>query len=351
MSRYSDHQYAMRMRELLYGQLVSRALCVAVRLGVPDVLDACALSVEELAAKVSAEPAALHRLLRLLAAYDVVEESEGRVGLTPLGRTLCSTAVGTAQPTALLLADEIGATWSNLEHTIRTGESAFVEMYRTDLFTYLERNPGPRQIFDRSQAAGLSLELDEIFAHVDFDAYSNVVDVGGGDGKFLCWLLHRYPDSTGVVVEMPGTVPLAEQRIAAEGLTGRCRAVCGDFFRAVPADGDLYLLSHVLHDWDDERAVAILRTCREAMSPRARVMVIDLVTDGARGDRAATNPLPAVMDLYMLSLFGTDGGRERTASGFGTLFDRAGLTVEEARVLPSGMAVITAMPSHSDERD
>ncbi|MGW7086711.1 methyltransferase [Streptomyces sp. NPDC054871] len=339
------HDDAARMRMLLYSQLISRAVSVLVRLGIPEQLSGRSRGVQDLAERTGAHPRALERLLRALASFGVlVEEAPGVFALTPLGATLRPDAVGSARPTAQLLAGEIGTAWTQLEHTARTGRSAFRQVYGSDLFGYLERQPELREIFDRSQAAGLSLETDEIFASITFDGYREIVDVGGGDGALLCAVLHRTPGSTGTLVDLAGTVPLAEKRIAEEELTGRCTAVVGDFFDHVPAGGDLYLLSHVLHDWDDDNALRILRTCRAALPEHGRIMVIDLVTDGCRpdGDGRGGHQLPAVMDLYMLSLFGASGGRERTRDAFAALLAEAGLVEQEAQVLPSGMAVITA---------
>lgn len=341
----APRDHAVRMRMLLYGQLVSRAVSVLVRLGIPELLAERSRGVRDLAGATATHPLALERLLRAMTAFDVlVEKPGGDFALTPFGATLLPDAPGTAQPTAQLLAGEVGTTWTHLEHTTRTGASAFHDVYATDLFGYLEGDLVLRETFDRSQAAGLSLEVDEIFESVSFDAYPEIVDVGGGDAALLCAILRRTPDSTGQVIDLPGTVPLAEKRIAEEQLTHRCTAAVGDFFDHVTPGKDLYILSHILHDWDDHNAVRILRSCKDALPGHGRIMVIDLVTDGCRqaGDGAPGHVLPAVMDLYMLSLFGAHGGRERTRSAFTGLLADAGLVEEEAKVLDSGMAVVTA---------
>src|SRR5207244_1888279 len=130
---------------------------------------------------------------------------------------------------------------------------------------------------------------------------ATVVDVGGGDGMFLARLLLTYPHLRGILFDLPGPVPLAAERFAAAGVADRCELRSGDFFEEVPSNGDVYLLSHILHDWNDERASQILRACARAMDRNARLMVIDLVVseDGSLdpGYRTAT-----LLDLYMLSL-------------------------------------------------
>ncbi|MFG2698243.1 methyltransferase [Kitasatospora sp. NPDC048407] len=343
----TTHDNATRMRMLLYGQLVSRTLCTAVSLGVPEALAGRARSAEQLADQLGAHPVALDRLLRGLVPFGVLAEgTDGSYSLTPFGATLLPTTPGTAQPTALLLAQEVGLTWTDLEHTVRTGDSAFRRHFDRDLFDHLEQRPDRREVFDRSQEAGLRLELDEVFDAVGFERYPWIVDVGGGNGHLLCELLKRTPGSTGTVLDLPGTVPLAEKRIAEEGLTRRCTAVAGDFFAHVTPGADLYILSHILHDWGQDRATDILRTCAAAMPDHGRLMIVDLVTDATTVDpgtgQSVPHRLPAVMDLYMLSLFGASGGRERTRAAFAALLADAGLEAEETKVLPSGMAVITA---------
>ncbi|MBB0242856.1 methyltransferase [Streptomyces alkaliphilus] len=339
------------MRMLLYGQLVSKVLCAAVRLGVPEALSGGGRRVAEVAREVGAHTVALHRLLRALASFDVVEEADGAFSLTSLGSTLLPDTPGTAHPTAMLLANEVGATWAEFDHTLRTGDSAFRHLHGSSLFDHLERQPERRTDFDLSQEAGLRLELDEIFEFVTFDRYQSIVDVGGGNGHLMCELLHRTPGSSGVILDLSGTVSLAEKRVAEEELTHRCTALAGDFFIEVSPGADLYILSHVLHDWGDEDAVKILRTCASAMPDSGRLMVIDLAmtsptapagTSRAPGGGEGSRHLPALMDLYMLSLFGAAGGRERTTDEFVALLSRAGLDAEDISVLPSGMAVITA---------
>ncbi|MGA5291338.1 methyltransferase [Streptomyces pseudogriseolus] len=334
---------AARMRMLLYGQLVSKAVCTAVELGLPEALAGGPRSAEELARDVDAHPLALRRLLRALVPFDVFTEApDGTFTLTRLGTTLLPDTPGTARPSALLLAGEVGRTWQEFGYSVRTGDSAFTLLHDCALFEHLERRPERREVFDRSQEAGLRLELDEIFDAVYFDRYPTIVDVGGGNGHLMCELLHRTPGSTGSVIDLPGTVQLAEKRIVEGGLTDRCTAVVGDFFDSVTPGADLYILSHILHDWGDDSAVSILRTCAAAMPPHGRLMVIDLLTDAAADDRGGRHRLPALMDLYMLSLFGAAGGQERTGAEFTALLTAAGLEAEETRVLPSGMGVITA---------
>ncbi|WP_438388901.1 methyltransferase [Actinopolyspora saharensis] len=334
----------VRMRALLYGQLVSRAVCAVAELGLADRLSAGpAATPEALAAATSAQPRAVRRLLRALSAFDVFKANpDGTYELTPLGDTLRTDTPGSVQPTALLLGGPVGEAWARMPHTVRSGESAFADVFGTDFFDYLAERQELHAVFDRSQAEGLHVELDEIFEAVDFSAYERVVDVGGGDGALLVRLLRNCPASSAWLLDLPETVGRASERLAAERLTGRCTPVPGDFFESVPEGGHLYLLSHVLHDWDDDRATDILRVCRKAMPPDATLMVIDLLVDEGTDDASR---FAASMDLYMMSLFGGEGGRERTGEEVCGLLRDAGLAPHGMRRLPSGMGVITAASS------
>lgn len=338
---------AVLVRQMLYAQLTSRALGVVAHLGIPDLLAQQPLAVSEISARTGTDTGSLGRLLRSLTAFGVFREYPGQVfALTSVGETLTSGHPSSALPSALLVCGEFGDAWSHLLETVRTGRSPFETMHGKSLFAYMETEQAGslRETFDDSQKRGLMLELDEILELVDFSPYRTIVDIGGGEGTFIKRILDRYPDLTGVIFDLPGSVSLANSRSAKEQLCGRYTIVSGSFFEGVPEDGDLYLLSHILHDWDDENAVRILQTCRRAMASQATLMIIDLI----RPEPGQADPglqTAALMDLYMLSLFGGAGGQERTAEQVGGLLTKAGLRVVEVRALPSGMHVIGAVPS------
>ncbi|MFI6504837.1 methyltransferase [Nonomuraea typhae] len=341
---------AARMRELIYGGLVSRCVCLAAQLGLAELLAGGPRPVGELAGATGVDPAALLRLLRGLASQEIfAERPGGAFALTPLGRTLCRDAPSSAQATALLVSGPVGAAWTELPQTVRTGESPFQRRFGRGFFDCLELDPDMRAVFDRSQAHGLELELEEVLSAVDLSPYSTIVDVGGGDGLMLGRFLRASPQAKGVLFDLPATVAMARERLEREGLLERCSLVEGDFFDRIPGGGDLYLLSHVLHDWGDREAVAVLRTCRAAMAPGSVLMVIDLAAPGRAGNAPADRAV-AVMDLYMMSLFGGAGGRERTSGETLALLGRAGLHAVRSRRLPSGMGVIEAVTADASAR-
>ncbi|WP_326585334.1 acetylserotonin O-methyltransferase [Streptomyces sp. NBC_00481] len=342
-----QREAAVASRRMLYDQLPSRALVVVVQIGVPDLLAEGPLAVDVIAERTGTDAAALNRLLRALAVLGAFEEVAERVyGLTALGRALTLDHPASVQPSAKLVAGVFGSAWDDLLQTVRTGTSPLERARGASLFTLMERDDELRRVFDDSQGRGLVLELDELLRYVDFSGYGTVVDVGGSDGTFLRRILEKHPQTRGICFDLPGSVSLQAQRAEPDPLADRYRVVGGSFFDSVPGGGDLYLLSHILHDWDDDKAVQILRTVRAAMTDSSTVMIVDLIGAGL-GQRDEWLRTAAVMDLYMLSLFGGTGGQERTTAQVESLLSKAGFRVSRVDALPSGMNVIRAVPAEA----
>ncbi|MFC0602221.1 methyltransferase [Streptomyces palmae] len=339
--------HAWQMRELIYGHLRSRAVCAAAELGLADTIGGGSPTAAELARATGADPVLLARLLRALVSFGVLRrvarEGVDGFGLTPLGETLRSDAPASALPTALLVATAVAPAWERLTEVVRRGRPAFAEVFGADFFAHLDGDPWLRGVFDRSQETGLSLELEGLLQAVDFAGPLTVVDVGGGDGALLTGLLQGRPESRGVLVDLAAALPAAARRLAGAGLADRCELVEGDFFTALPSGGDRYLLRHILHDWDDDSCRAVLGSCRRAMGPGARLVLVDHLADEPHEDppdRGPSGQWGALMDLYMMSLFA--GGRERTREEVAGLLREAGLTLVRATLLPGGTGVLEA---------
>ncbi|MDJ0383056.1 methyltransferase [Streptomyces sp. G-G2] len=346
---------AWRMRELIYGQLRSRAIGAMAELGLADVLGHGARTADQLASQVGADRALLPRLLRALASFEILhlEHRDGQqlFSLTPLGETLRSDGPGSALPTALLVASTVAPAWERLTQVVRTGRPAFTEVFGQDFFSHLGDDTRLRGIFDRSQETGLALELEGLLGAVDFTGPLSVADIGGGDAALLTGLLADRPELRGTLVDLAAALPPAALRLAGARLTERCELREGNFFEALPAGADRYVLRHILHDWDDESCVAILRNCRAAMSPDARLVLIDHLAaadPGAAAGEGSTGQWGGLMDLYMMSLF--DGGRERTEEETRALLGEAGLTALRVTRLPGGTGVIEARGALGEPR-
>ncbi|MFC8538818.1 methyltransferase [Streptomyces sp. NPDC057249] len=330
----------LRMREMLYGALLSRALCTAAVMGVPDALAEGPRGVADLAAELDAVPDALGQLLRTLTAFEVFERlPDGTYALTPLGAALRTDAHATAYPTALLVDGVMGASWTALATTVRTGRPGFEDVHGMSLFDYLDRHPAVRETFDHSQAADLQLSLEHIRSAVG-PVGSTVVDVGGGDGTLLAHLLAGAPDARGVLLDTQATTVRAKEVLAAAGLEERSRVVAGDFFEAVPGDGDLYLLREILHDWNDSQCVTVLGACRRAMRPGTRLLIIERVAADDEG-AAGTSRMTALMDLYMLSVL---RGQERSLGDYDRLLSASGFVRTSVSRMPGHVVAIEAAP-------
>lgn len=329
---YTGHRLPPRtaLGQMLFGVQVRQVLFVAARLGIADLLAEGPRSAAELASRSGADEAALYRVLRALCAIGIFSWlGDGRFELTPLGQLLRSGVHGSLRAVAGH-SIEGGRAFAELLHSVRTGEPAFNRAFGVSLFDYLAQEPDVGISFDGSMESRTVGVADATLAAYDFSRYRTVVDVGGGTGVFLMALLAAYPAVRGVILERPAVAERARRRITAAGFGERCTVTEGDFFDSVPPGGDAYVLSRVIHDWDDERASAILVACRDAMSDGAKLVLLEAVvpTD-------AIPPLETAMfDINMLVM---TGGRERTEAEFRALFASAGLRL--TRIIESGTPV------------
>ena len=322
---------------LFRGFWVSQAIYVAAELGLADLLADGPRTADDLAAAAGAHAPSLYRILRLLASEGVFAEAEdGRFELTPMATALRRDA-GPPRLSVLFLGQ--GASWraaGSLLHTARTGETAFARVHGAEFFEYYRQHPDERALFDQLMAANTTPAARAVAAAYDFSQIGTVVDVGGGRGALAVELLRAHPHLRGVVFDQPAVAAGAREAIAAAGLTGRCQAVGGDFFAAVPEGGDAYLLKFILHDWDDERAVAILRACRRAVPEDGRLLVVELLLP--RGNAPS---FAKTQDVNMLINL---GGRERTEAEYGALYAAAGFDLTRVIPVQGELHVIEGVP-------
>jgi hypothetical protein len=334
-----------QMQRLIYGFFTSQVLYVAARLEIPDVLAAGPQTTAEVAAATKAHPPSLYRLLRALAYLGIAEQrGPDTFALTERGELLRSDTIGSLRELVMLLAGpESWRAWGHLEHAVRTGEVAWDRAFGENTFDYLAARADRQAGFNAAMAEGSRAFVPTLLAACDFTAYARVVDVGGGSGALLAGVLAAHPRMRGVVFDTPAGVADAPAELAAAGVADRCEVVAGDFFRTVPTGGDAYLLKSVLHDWDDDRCVAILASCRRAMAAHAELIVIESVMP-AVVDGAANLAQLVMNDLNMMVCH---GGRERTVPEFSALLNAAGLRLQAVSpcAAPSTVAILTATPS------
>jgi len=322
------------------GYQLSQALYVAAKLGVADVLGSEALEAEAVADAVDARAPELRRVLRALVAGGVFTELEdGRFAANDAAAALRAGAPGGMRDVVVNFGEEMYRAFGELLQTVRTGETGFDVVYGAPLFEYYAANPQVEaSAAARMLARTLPVASEFAASGVVRDART-LVDVGGGAGTLLAQVLRHRPELCGVLLERPGMLELAQGHLAEQGVAGRCELVEGDFFSSVPAGGDVYVLKSVLHDWDDERCVAILQSCRAAMDPTARLAIIELLLP-QRMTPSDPTLSAALLDLIMLAYA---GGRERTEAEFTQLLDQARLRLVGTTPLAAGPHVLEAV--------
>ncbi|NEB76540.1 methyltransferase [Streptomyces sp. SID14478] len=333
---------AENLLRLLTGAWTTQALAAFARLEVADAMDEDrSTDVARLARDVGALPANLTTLLRYLTMLGVVGEDRDGFRLTATGRLLRADAEGSMRPLALMYGGVFYESFAGLGHTVRTGQVAFEHLFGENHFDHFARDPELADLFDRSMAAG-SRMFDPLPAHPVLTAAADgatVVDIAGGNGELLGRILSAHPRLHGVLLERPHTVAAARRLLDAAGHTARCDFRSGDF-ADVPPGGDVYVLSRVLHDWDDDRCREILRHCARAMPATADLLVVERVlpTDGSAS-------LATAWDLHMMC---NVGGRERQADHFARLFADAGLTLVGHTPLPLDGSVLHVRRAGAD---
>jgi hypothetical protein len=317
----------------------SRALMVATELGIADLLRGGPRSVGDLAQATRTHEPTLYRLLRALASVGVFhEDGERRFSLTHAGQLLRSDAPVSVGAVARFFGRDYHWTaWGRLLHSVRTGENASLAALGTDVWAYREQHPEENEIFNGAMAtlsrAGAASELSAY----DFGRHRIIADIAGGTGALLSAILGTHRESRGILFDQPHVVAAAKTILEREGVADRVRIESGSFFERVPSGADAYVMRRILHDWLDAEAVAILRCCRAAMRPDARLLLIESVVGPPN-----TDPHSKFLDLLMLV---SAGGRERTESEWRTLLADGGFALHQVHPAGPTSAVIEACPA------
>ena len=313
------------MRELIGGALRTQAIYVVAKLGVPDQLSLGPRTAGELADRLQVHAPTLLRVLRFLVVAGVfVENEDGRFALAPAGQLLQTAHPRSLRPSAIRAGEGLWSVSSRLLNTVQTGSTPHQDVHGKPFFERTdERAFGARM---NASTPGLGAAIARLES---VQRARTIVDVGGGHGGMLIELLRAHPSAHGVLFDREATIESARPLIESAGLGDRCELVSGDFFESVPKGGDVYLLSWILHDWDDEQATGILRACRAAAEDATLLIVEVLLPPRATMLEAATDGLiadPYTLDLQMLLL---TGGRERTAAEYAALLGEVGYAIRE----------------------
>jgi SAM-dependent methyltransferase len=317
-----------RVLEMAHGAALTHILAALARLEIADHLAAGPRSVADLARAAGAEPDLLDRLLRAATVLGLLEQTPaGTLTLTPAGACL-RTGPGSLRDLVLMIAAP--GQMRPLEYlteTISGGGPAAQAAFGQSIWDYYRQHPEEGTAFAGAMSGVSAMIAGQVAAVAPVTDGQHIVDVGGGHGTLLRALLATAPHARGVVLDLPEVISAAP---AAE----RIQFTAGDFRTSVPAGGDVYILSHVLHDWDDDSARAILVSCRRAAGRNARLLIVEAVLAGQPG--------PLMPELLNLRLLVMSGGRERNRDQYRHLLDAAGWRLDEVTPLPSGQSLLTA---------
>ena len=315
---------------------VSQFVCTAANMRLADHLADGPRSAGELTAATGANPRALHRFMRTLASLGVLTQDTGdRFALTPLGAALKSDAPGAARATLLSLGGTpFRSAFAEFQYSVETGKTAFEKVSGMPVFDYLAQHPDMASQFSAAMVGIHGAEPPAVAAAYDFSRFATIVDVGGATGNMLGHILKRHARPRGVLFDRPHVVTDAPALLGAHGVEARVSIEHGNFFDNVPEGGDAYILSHIIHDWNEDQCLTILRNCRKAMKPGARLLIVEFVLP--EGD---TPHFGKIIDMVMLTI---PGGEERTAAEYAALLAAAGLTMTRVFPTASDVSIVEA---------
>jgi hypothetical protein len=328
---------AAYLSQLIDNTAFVHSILVAVNLGIADLLKNGPLSIADLAEATGTHARSLYRMLRALASRGIFsEDADGRFSLTALADPLRADAPDSVRTWALFVGSEANRqTWAHLSFSVRTSKPAFEHIYGKGWFEYLDEQPEMAQIFNDLMTGGSTSEAAAIIEAHDFSVYRKIVDIGGGHGALLAHILEQNSQSSGVLFDAPSVIAGATGAIDVHVAQGRVEKVAGDFFEALPSGGDAYVLKHIIHDWDDDRAIIILKNCQQAMAENGRVLLVEMVIP------AGNAPSPGkFLDLMMLLYFHS---RERTESEYRDLLQQAGLKLIKVTPTASPFSIFEAV--------
>ncbi len=323
-------QELLDAQRLINGFRGYQLVVAACRPQLPDLLAGGPRTAAELAVTTQTHPRSLRRMIRGLAAWGFLSElPDGTFAATPMSELFRADKPG-LRNMAIMLGEEGYQAWGELLFTLQTGKPAFDHLFGKPRWEHLADNPEAAERFNTAMVE-LSNRISRAFVTAyDFADVRTIVDVGGGNGAMLAGVLQAHPHLTGTLFDLPQGLSGAQEKLAAAGLADRVTISEGSFFDAVPAGADLYMLKSIVHDWDDDRALAILKTCRRAMHANARLVLVEReLPDRIDNPEVA---LPTVMsDLHMMIVL---GGAERTTGEYADLL--AGADLRVTRVIPTG---------------
>ena len=319
-----------RLGQMITGYWTSQAIYAAAKFAIADLLTDGPKSVDDLASATGTKPELLYRLLRALASVGIFAEHDSkRFSLTPLAERLRSDVAGSQRSLALMMGEDQYRAWGNLADTVETGDNAYEKVFGKPIFDHLVEQPEKARIFDDAMTGIHGRETGAILDAYDFSGINVIADIGGGNGSKITAILQRHSEMHGILFDLPHVVERARPKIEEAGLSDRCQLVDGDFFQAVPSGADAYVMRHIIHDWNDDKSLAILKNCHAVMSRGNKLLLVESVIP------PGNDPfMGKFLDLTMMLV---PGGKERTEDEYRELYDKAGFDL--ATIVPTSTEV------------
>jgi len=325
------------MMQMVAGYWTSQAIYAAAKLGIADLVTSGPKSAQELARSTASKQDFLYRVLRALASVGIFsEDGQHRFANTPMSEALRAGVPGSQRPLVLMLGEEHYHVWGHMVDAIQTGDNAFEKLYGMPIFEFLEKNVEQGKNFDEAMTAIHGEETDAVLTTYDFSNIQVLADVGGGNGGTIIGILKKYPKMKGILFDLPHVVERAKAPIAAAGLGDRCQVIGGDFFKSVPAGADAITMRHIIHDWDDEKSLTILKNCRAALPPAGKLLLVESVIPPGNGPFMAK-----FLDLTMMLI---PGGKERTEQEYAQLYRQAGFRLARIVRTNTEISVVEGAP-------
>jgi SAM-dependent methyltransferase len=325
--------------ELLTGAWTAQAIYVAVKLGIPDELAKGPLSADEVARRVGADPGAVYRLMRALASRGVLRHRRNHTfKLTAIGKALRTGTPGSVRDFALFLGHPLRwEDWGNLLYSVQTGKPSVDKLRGMGFFEYVDTDADLADAFNNAMTAGSEFAIYSVLAAFDFSGFRKIIDVGGGHGRLLSMILAKAKTAHGTLYDLPAVVDGAGPELTKAGVAERCEVLGGSFFDSVPEGGDAYLMKAILHDWDDDDALKILKNIRSAIAPGGKLLLLESVLP-----ERSSSDIGLLIDLEMLVAV---GGKERTHAEWANLLGRAGFRLNRAIHTATPVSIVEAVPA------
>jgi SAM-dependent methyltransferase len=323
------------LKQMITGYWTAQAIYVAAKLELADKLASGPQTANQLSAATNTNTDALFRMLRALASVGVFkQESDGRFALSPLAVPLQKKAEDSQWAMAVMMGEEHYAAWGELLYSVQTGKGSFRKVYGEGVFDFLAKRPEQAKVFDAAMTSIHGAETKLMLDAYDFSPFQIVADVGGGNGQVIAALLQRHANVQGILFDQPHVVERAKSTLQATGVSDRCQIVGGSFFEPLSLKADAILMRHIIHDWDDDKCITILKHCRAALKRGGKVLVVESVVP--------TGNEPGFVKWLDLTMLVIPEGKERTEAEYRELFAAAGLQLNRVVRTAGELDVIEA---------